>query len=68
MASSKRSKGRDVVLPTLDVIIQGLNLAKDACPIPPAQIALSSASVILTTIRVCSSLLFAKPNFLLTFI
>ena len=52
MASPKRSKGRDAVLSTLDVVIQGLNLAKDACGIPPAQIALSSASVLLTTIRV----------------
>ena len=51
MASPKRSKGRDVVLSTLDVVIQGLNLAKDACGIPPAQIALGSAIVLLTTIR-----------------
>ena len=63
MASPKPSKGRDVVLSTLDVVILGLNLAKDACPIPPAQIALGSASVILTIIRVCFPLLFAKPNF-----
>ena len=49
MASPKRSK---VVLSTLDVVIQDLNLAKDACGVPPAQIALSSASVLLTTIRV----------------
>ena len=52
MASPKRSKGRDVALSTLDVVIQGLNLAKDACAIPPAQLALGSASVLLTIIRV----------------
>ena len=63
MASLKQSKGRDVVLSTLDVLIQGLNLAKNACPIPPAQIALGCASVLLSTIRVCFPLLSAKPNF-----
>ena len=47
-----QEKGRDVVLPTLDVFIQALNIAKDACGIPPAQIALGSASTLLTTIRV----------------
>ena len=45
-------KGRDVVLPTLDVLIQALNIAKDVCGIPPAQIALGSASTLLTMIRV----------------
>ena len=60
MALAKRSKGRDAVLSTLDVVIQGLNLAKDACGIPPAQIALGSASVLLTTIRVRILLLSAK--------
>jgi hypothetical protein len=49
---SHREKGRDVVLPTLDVFIQALNIAKDACGIPPAQIALGSASTLLTMIRV----------------
>jgi hypothetical protein len=65
MASSQQPKGRDGVLPALDVLIQALNIAKDACGIPPAQIALSSASALLTMIRVpppCS----AKMIFRLT--
>jgi hypothetical protein len=52
--------GRDVVLPTLDVFIQALNIAKDACGIPPAQIALGSASALLTMIRVRVSLLLCE--------
>ena len=51
-STSRQHKGRDVVLPTLDVFIQTLNIAKDACGIPPAQIALGSASTLLTMIRV----------------
>ena len=52
--TSQRPKGRDAVLSTLDVFIQALNLAKDACGIPPAQVAFGSASVLLTMIRVPS--------------
>ena len=52
MASSQQSKGRDGVLTTLDLFIQTLNIAKDACGVPPAQVALGSASVLLTMIRV----------------
>ena len=52
MASSQQQKGRDGVLTTLDLSIQALNIAKDACGIPPAQVALGSASVLLTMIRV----------------
>ena len=52
MASSQQSKGRDGALSALDVLIQALNLAKDTCGIPPAQVALGSASVLLTMIRV----------------
>jgi hypothetical protein len=51
---SQPQNGRDVVLPTLDVFIQALNIAKDACGIPPAQIALGSAGTLLTMIRVRS--------------
>ena len=50
--ASQPQKGRDVVLPTLNVFIQALNIAKDACGVPPAQIALGSASTLLTMIRV----------------
>ena len=53
MASTPQPpKGRDGVLSTLDVFILGLGLAKDSCGIPPAQIALGSAVVLLTMIRV----------------
>jgi hypothetical protein len=63
MASTSESqKGRDVVLPTLDVFIQALNTAKDACGIPPAQIALGSASTLLTMIRVHSPLLSCEQG------
>jgi hypothetical protein len=51
-STSQPQTGRDVVIPTLDVFIQALNIAKDACGIPPAQIALGSASTLLTMIRV----------------
>jgi hypothetical protein len=51
-STSQRQTGRDRVLPTLDVFIQVLDIAKDTCGIPPAQIAFGSASVLLTTIRV----------------
>ena len=46
-----QQKGRHHVLPTLDVFIQVLNIAKDTCGIPPAQVAFGSASVLLTMIR-----------------
>ena len=67
MASrSRRPKGRDVVLPTLDVFIQALSIAKDACGIPPAQIALGSAGTLLTMIRVYFPHSSAKTNDWLT--
>jgi hypothetical protein len=50
--TSQPQNGRDVVLPTLDMFIQVLNIAKDTCGIPPAQIALGSAGTLLTMIRV----------------
>ena len=52
MASSQQPKVRDGVLTTLDLFIQALNISKDACGIAPAQVALGSASVLLTMIRV----------------
>ena len=51
-STSQQQKQRDGVLTTLDVFIQGLSIAKDACGIPPAQIAFGSASTLLTMIRV----------------
>jgi hypothetical protein len=55
-STSQRPTARDHVLPTLDVCIQVLDVAKDTCGIPPAQVAFGSASVLLTTIRVRSPL------------
>ena len=49
---SQQPKGRDSLLSTLDVLIQALGIAKDTCGIPPAQIAIGSANVLLTMIRV----------------
>jgi hypothetical protein len=57
MASPQQPKGRDAVLTTLNLLIQALNVAKDDCGIPPAQVAFGSASILLTMIRVCLSLL-----------
>jgi hypothetical protein len=57
MASSQQPKGLDGALAALDLLIQALNVAKDACGIPPAQVAFGSASVLLTMIRVRLSLL-----------
>jgi hypothetical protein len=63
MASkSRKSKGRDGVLTGLDVAIQLLSVAKDACSVfPHAQIALGSACTLLTIIRV-PSLLSLDPE------
>ena len=68
MASKpQQSKGRDGLLSTLDVLIQALSVAKDACSaIPPAKIAIASASVLLTMIRVCFP--YPATRFRLTFI
>jgi hypothetical protein len=62
MAPSHQPKGRDGVLTALDLLIQTLNIAKDACGIPPAQVAFSSASVLLTMIRVRVSPLHEEKN------
>ena len=68
MASSQQSKGRDVAITTLDLFIQTLNIAKDACGVPPAQVALGSAGVLLTMIRVCFFLFRVANLFRLTLI
>jgi hypothetical protein len=52
MASPRSPKERDGVLATLDVFVQALNLAKDTCGVPPAQIAFGAASALLSMIRV----------------
>ena len=66
MASKpQRPTGRDGVLSTLDVLIQALNLAKDTCGIPPAQVAIGSAGVLLTMIRVCPPLRLRENRLLI---
>ena len=52
VSTSQRPKGRDAVLSALNGFIRVLNLAKETCGIPPAQIAFGSTSLLLTTIRV----------------
>ena len=55
MASSQGSERSDTVLKTLDGFILIISVAKDACgSVPPAQIALASASTLLTMVRVRS--------------
>ena len=51
-ANSQRPKGRDGVLSSLNIAIEGLNLAKDLCAIAPAQAAFGSVSILLRMIRV----------------
>ena len=51
-SSSEKSKRRDATLSALDGVIQVLSVAKDGCGVPPAQMALGSACVLLTTIKV----------------
>jgi len=49
---SQRPKGKDGVLSSLNVAIDGLNLAKEATSVLQAKAAFASASVLLTMIRV----------------
>ena len=59
MASKpQRYKKHDNLLPKLDVAIQLLSSAKDICGVAPAQIALGSACVLLSAIRVRSLSVF----------
>ena len=51
MASISQQQ-KDRILPTLDVFIQVLSIAKDTCGIPPAQVAFGSAGILLAMIRV----------------
>ena len=51
---SKRQKGREGALSSLNVTIDAFNLAKEASTIAPAKAAFDSANVLLTTIRVGS--------------
>jgi len=50
--NSQRPKGRDSILFSLNVAIDGLNLAKEATSVLQAKAAFTSACVLLTMIRV----------------
>lgn len=50
---SQRPKGRDGILSSLNVAIDGLNLAKEISSITPATAVFGSVSILLTMIRVC---------------
>ena len=49
---SQRPKGRDGVLSTLNVAIDGLNLAKEVARVTPAKAAFGVVVILLTMIRV----------------
>jgi len=51
--NSQRPKGRDGAISSLNVAIEGLNLAKELSGVTPAKAVFGSASVLLTMIRVC---------------
>jgi hypothetical protein len=50
--NSQRPKGRDGVLSSLNVAIDGLNLAKEVSSITPAKAVFGSVAILLTMIRV----------------
>ena len=54
---SQPPEGQDGVLSTLNVAIDGLNLAKEVANITPAKAAFGSVAILLTMVRV-SPLLF----------
>jgi len=58
---SKRPKGRDGVLSSLNVAIDGLNLAKELSSATPAKAVFGSVAILLTMIRV-SLLLFCNET------
>jgi len=52
-AKSQRPKGRDGAISSLNIAIEGLNLAKEVSSVTPAK---AVASALLTLIKVCSLL------------
>jgi len=69
-AKSQRPKEREGVLSSLNVAIEGLNLAKEIAAVAPAKAAFGSVSVLLTMVRVrflpfCDNglLVYAYPGF-----
>jgi len=49
---SQRPKGKDQTISSLNVAIEGLNLAKEVSSITPAKAVFGSASILLTMIKV----------------
>jgi len=56
-AKTQQPKGRDGVISSLNIAIEGLNLAKEVSSVTPAKAVFGSASALLTLIKVCSLLL-----------
>jgi hypothetical protein len=54
--NSPQEKGRDRDIPTLEALIQIMEVAKFACVFPPAQVAIGSTSALLMIIKVYSLL------------
>ena len=50
---SQQPKGRDGVLSSLNMAIDGLNLAKEISSITPAKAVFGSVAILLTMIKVC---------------
>jgi len=51
--NSQRPTGKDGAISSLNVAIEGLNLAKELSGVTPAKAVFGSASALLTMIRVC---------------
>jgi len=52
-AKSQRPKGRDGAISSLNMAIDGLNLAKEVASLTPAKAVFGSVSILLVMIRVC---------------
>jgi len=51
-ANSQQPKGRNGTISSLNIAIEGLNLAKEVSSVTPAKAVFGSASLLLTMIRV----------------
>jgi hypothetical protein len=56
--SQRQIKGRDGLLSSLNVAIDGLNLAKEVSSITPAKAVFGSVAILLTMIRVAFRLFY----------
>jgi hypothetical protein len=54
--NSQQPKGRDSVLSSLNVAIDGLNLAKELSSVTPAKAVFGTVAILLTMVRVSSLL------------